>query len=186
MEEPHISQGFDRNIDYDTMKKKLIKKIDELVDIYTTKCKKTTLRKIIYCLIACISLRNGSRISESVVALEKFYGSGIKNPVIVRISKSDGLRRNKDGNMKKKPTRYRKIIYPKSWFCKLWPTIKNNDEIEFLISTGKLKKRVLDYMLLHFDCNTHSLRYAYINYMLYIKKIEMNIVSKIVGHVNCS
>ena len=41
-------------------------------------------------------------------------------------------------------------------------------------------------MLLHFNSNTHSLRYAYINYMLYTKKIEMNIVSKIIGHVNCS
>ncbi len=49
-----------------------------------------------------------------------------------------------------------------------------------------LKQRVLDFLLTNFKCNTHSLRYAFINYMLYEKKVEMTLVAKFVGHVDVS
>jgi len=54
---------------------------------------------------------------------------------------------------------------------------------EFLNTyTGDLKRRTCDYLLRGFDCNTHSLRYACINYLLYDQKKEMAIVAKFVGH----
>ncbi len=49
---------------------------------------------------------------------------------------------------------------------------------------NNLEHCVLNYMLRNFQCNTHSLRYAYINYMLYDKKQQMAIVAKFVGHSN--
>ena len=52
------------------------------------------------------------------------------------------------------------------------------------IPFGKLKKkRVLDYLLRYFECNTHSLRYACINYLIYEKNLPLNTVAKLVGHV---
>ena len=78
-EEPTIAAGFDRGIDYDPMKDRLIKRCNryynELLDLekktphfkYKIKIVKS---KILYCCIAMIQLRNGSRISEACSAMK--------------------------------------------------------------------------------------------------------------------
>lgn len=35
-----------------------------------------------------------------------------------------------------------------------------------------------------FECNTHSLRYAFINHMINEHKMPLNTIAKIIGHAN--
>ena len=79
--------------------------------------------------------------------------------------------------------RYRKIIFPLNWIDPT-PHIADLKKKFETIRPDRVKKRVLDYMLRKFKCNTHSLRYACINYLIYTQKTELNTVAKFVGHVN--
>lgn len=178
--EEKVATGFDRNIDYEEIKDRLVKYINDKYIDHGKKKKITDLKNIAYGIVACIQLRNGSRISEAVKAYYKFIDDGISKRVIVKISKSDAMRKNKDGEMKKKKARFREMMFP-NWFNeKIFKLVKKS-HLEF---GSTLKKRVLDFMANKFSCNTHSLRYAFINYMLYVQKRPMNDVAKFVGHVN--
>ncbi|HEX4044820.1 MAG TPA: hypothetical protein VHZ76_04060 [Gammaproteobacteria bacterium] len=184
-EEPKVAVGFDRGVDYENMRGRLTKNIKELHKSYNEDPKKITLKRIIYSIIACIQLRNGARISEAVVAFCLFIKKGAKHRVTVKISKSDGIKVNPDGTRKQKKIRYRELMFPISWIdYNLFELVKKSKCARKLIETGRLKKRVLDYMLINFQCNTHSLRYAFINYMIYIENKPLNDVAKFVGHIN--
>lgn len=187
MEENKINRGFDRGIDYADMKELLTKNIESLYKKYTIdkKPKKTDFSRLVYAVISAIQLRNGSRISEAVKAFIQFIETGIDKRVIVKISKSDGLKTMKDGTKQKKKARYREMMFPNKWFNdKIFSLLKKSDQTRELINTGKLKKRVLDYLLNHMNCNTHSLRYAFINHMLYIVKRPAEDIAKFVGHID--
>lgn len=183
--EPKINQGFDRNIDYEVIKNKLVRRYTKIRKTYKELegwKRKMAVNKLIYLTIAMIQLRNGSRISEACSALRLFVErENVKDKVIVKIAKSEGMKYNRAKKEKvAMKARFRKIMFP-SWIdSKIIKIIKENHS-DF-IKDARLKKRVLDYLLLHFDCNTHSLRYAFINYMLYDQKRPMNDVSKFVGH----
>ncbi len=182
IEQPKISQGFDRGIDYIDIKKKLISKYNEIQDTiikldtdskdYDSK-KRIWNNKLIYCIISLIQLKNGCRIIEACKAIKLFFkDNDFKSKVVVKIAKSAA------GGKK---ARFRKIAFPN------WIEFELTDDLInylSLIRTVNLKQRVLDFLLKEFKCNTHSLRYALINYMLYVKKIEMGLVAKFVGHVN--
>jgi integrase len=186
-EEAKISYGFDRGIDYIPIKDKLINKIYELWEKYKHNCKKIILNRMVYTIICCIQLRCGARISESVKAFTLFVNKGIDNRVIVKISKSDGHYKDKQtGTTKQKKIRYREMMFPIKWFNDLdfWKCIVKHSNTKKLIESGRLKKRVLDYLRLNFDCNTHSLRYAFINYMLYEEKRPAEDIAKYVGHID--
>jgi integrase len=188
-EDIKISTGFDRGLDYEKIKKKLVKRTNKLWWMYKDDpTKRVLLNKLIYTIIACIQLRNGSRISEAVKAFEKFVDNNHTiTRVFVKISKSDGIKQTKTGEKKRSRPRYREMMWPKHWFdtdldfC----DIAANPYTKELIESGKLKKRVLDYLLNNFDCNTHSLRYAFINFCLYTLKRPMSDVAKFVGHADC-
>ena len=76
------------------------------------------------------------------------------------------------------------IIFP-DWIDRdVFEDIRKSKPLILLIQNKRLKKRVLDYMLIYFNCNTHSLRYSFINYMLTDKQMPMATVAKVVGHVN--
>lgn len=200
MEEIKIARGFDRGIDYSTMKQKLISElekqysdlenIDPVVKNFKTKQKKCT-SKMIYLTISMIQLRNGSRISEACSAFTLFFlGKCKDDKVVVKIAKSEKcaykVLHGKQQILKNATkARYRNIIYPRSW-CDLDIIGCIRDTHNYLpcIKSDRLEKRVLDYLLINFSCNTHSLRYAFINYMLTEKKYPMNVVSKMVGHTN--
>lgn len=190
-----VQHGFDRGIDFNTIKNKLIREYEILnnylsdldnEDKFYERRKKMIIHKKIYCIIALIQLRNGSRISEAVEAFKKFISFGEFNgKVLVKIAKSESIKYKK-GTKEKFTTkiRYRKIMFPSDWIE--FDYGDDDDIISYSkdIPNKKLQKRVLDYLLKHFDCNTHSLRYAFINHMLFDLGKEMAVVAKFVGHTN--
>lgn len=194
-EEPKVAKGFDRDVDYRTMKKRLLRRLNKNLEEYNSLTidlknysskKRILINKIIYLLVSIIQLRNGARISEAVSGFIKFIKSGdFENKVTVKIAKSASIKYRKDTKEKyKTKERYRKIMFPNNWFeidasleKDLRSNIKNKSNI-------RIQKNVLDYLLNYFNCNTHSLRYAFINYMLYDQKKEMAVIAKFVGHVN--
>jgi len=192
--EPDISTGFDRGIDYEPMKDRLIQFLEKYYNEYITikdnqKCYGSKLKnlgnKMVYNTIAMIQLRNGSRISEACNAFSIFTKKGIDSLVTVKIAKSESIKYREGEKILTKP-RYRKMLYPKEW-------IKNNNMILPILTSvmgtiplDRLKKRVLDYLLIYHQCNTHSLRYACINYLIYEKCRPLNDVAKFVGHIDLS
>lgn len=192
--EPEIATGFDRGVDYEPMKERLIKfltsyysdyiKLTSNSNCFTSKLKILS-NKIVYTIIAMIQLRNGSRISEACYAFATFINKGINSLVTVKIAKSESIKYKNGEKIMTKP-RYRKMLYPEGW-------IKDNKYIFSIlkkasknIPLNRLKKRVLDYLLIYHQCNTHSLRYACINYLIYEKGRPLNDVAKFVGHIDLS
>jgi integrase len=188
-----VQHGFDRGIDFNTIKNKLIKeydaiktKITELDDQHKfyERRKKMLFHKMIYCMVALVQLRNGSRISEAVEAFKKFIKCrDLNDKILVKIAKSESIKYKKETKEQfKTKARYRKMMFPNDWI--------EIDDIDCvnryttIVPNKKLQKRVLDYLLKYFNCNTHSLRYAFINYMLFDLKKEMSVVAKFVGHTN--
>jgi integrase len=188
-----IAKGFDRDIDYKSMKDRLIHEFDSLfprIATANTDYKYAMLiHKLIYLMISMIQLRNGSRVSEAIAAFRAYLRSADDiDRVIVKIAKSDGIKYDKIKKEKKRAkARYRKIMFPDKWVSRdILTEIKSRDETKEWIKSSRLRKRVLDYLLKNFECNTHSLRYAFINFMLYEEKRPMNDVAKFVGHVDVS
>jgi integrase len=186
-----IDQGFDRGIDFKQMKLDLIdryqKNILEFIalkdtDRYYESKKRKVLNRLIYLLVAMIQLINGSRISEACDGLRQMLDANDhKEKIITKIAKSASIK-YKDGKQYTTKARYRNLKFPATWIeipndikDELHAALNNIDE-------DGLRKRVLDYLLLNHKCNTHSLRYACINHLLYDKKIEPSLVAKHVGH----
>jgi integrase len=189
--EEEINKGFDRSIDYEKMKGKLIRALRRIYHNWKHKDHSPNensklLNKMIYLIIAIIQLRNGSRISEACKAFKKFVEKGNhREKVIIKISKSDGLKYN--NKTKKKDlhkARFRKMIYPDWIRNDITEIVLHADHTKRWIQSDRLEKRVLDYLLKNFSCNTHSLRYACINYLLNDQEIPMPTVAKFVGHIN--
>jgi integrase len=143
---------WDKGLDYETAYSILIRKINS-VKSDKTKC---------YFVIALIQLRNGSRISEAIRAFKEWVKTS-KTEIYVKVSK-------------KKLEEYRLMIIP--------------HEIHSLrlictdllgVSDKKLRNRVLATLYYYFKWNTHSLRYAFITYLLK-NNINVAIVSKLIKH----
>lgn len=189
-----VQTGFDRGVNFKEMKKKLISTYDKtwkFIDgldpddrCFESK-KKINIGRLIYQLIAMIQLRNGSRISEAVEAFYKFINEDdFEKRVLVKIAKSKSTKYKKYSKEKYiTKTRFREMKFPNTWI-----EIKYLKKIKYYLkhytTEKKLKKRVLAYLLRNLKSNTHSLRYAFINYMIYIKKEEMGKVAKHIGHSN--
>ncbi len=180
-----IAKGFDRDLDFEDIKTKLLNTFD--IIIHKRNPKHIDFNQLVYITISLIQLRNGSRISEAINAFKLFMTDQSNDKVIVKIAKSESLKYNKTGEKIHTKPRFRKIMFPNKWitfdimlnFYKVDPNLLD-------IDNDVLRKRILKYLLDHFKCNTHSLRYAFINYMLYIEKRPMTDVAKFVGHVNVS
>ena len=179
MEEPKINQGFDRGIDYKVIRKKFKIEMERLINYFEDikdeqkfdRKKNKLLLKIIYLTISCIQLRNGSRVSESIDAFKIF------------ITKQNFYEKVLGKKIKLK-IRYRKMMFP-NWFdFDIMEVIKDSEAFQEIINCNRLRKRILSYLITNFNSNTHSLRYACINYLLYTKKIDIGIVCKFVGHSN--
>jgi len=129
-------------------------------------------------------LKNGSRISEACKAFRLFIkNKNFMDKVVVKISKSECIKYKKETKeMFVTKIRNRQMKYPSDWvFLDYEKSMeKNLDGID----NDHLQQRVLDFMLKNFQCNTHSLRYSFINYMLFVKKKEMALVAKFVGHTD--
>lgn len=191
-DEIKVAKGFDRDIDYETIKDKLIEAYNKLnndldkLDLdtkgYVFK-RGLYIRKLMYITIAMIQLRNGSRIIEATKAFKAFLKEGdLTKKVTIKLAKSATKKYNADGTTYVTKARYREMMFPSKW-------IEMNllNDMKFFSDSMKiaqLKKGTLDYLLANQNCNTHSLRYAFINYLLYVKKWEMPLVAKHVGHTS--
>jgi integrase len=111
-------------------------------------------------------------------------GADIKTHIIVKISKSESTKVKKDGAKIKTKARYRKMIFPQWISEEDFIFLRDHHDTKKLRKSQSMMKRTLDYLRKYHNCNTHSLRYAMINYLLNEKKIGMYIVAKFVGHVN--
>jgi hypothetical protein len=181
-EEGSISTGFDRGIDYGDIKEKLISSINKNFDNYTKEPTRINTNRLIYEVVGALQLRNASRVSEACKAFKLFLKKGINKRVIVKISKSDAVKTTKTGEKKKMPARYRELVWP-NWFPEeIYNTIKNSEFTEELLNSHRFEKRVLDHLLNHHDTNTHSLRYACANYLIYEEERPALDVAKFMGH----
>lgn len=191
-DEEKIAKGFDRGLEFEEIKEKLIKHLDRLYkrlqnadSVYKNKI---NIHKLCYTMIAMIQLKNGSRISEASRAFIKFCNSDdLDEKVVVKIAKSTGKQfSHTQKKLIDKKIRFRKMVFPEWIDRDIFDEIKDTKFMKLLINikADRLMQRVLDYMLMYFNCNTHSLRYACINYLLTEKKIPMPTVAKYVGHIN--
>jgi len=113
-----------------------------------------------------IQLRNGARVSEAIEALKKFIETG-ERKVEVRVRKH-------------KNPEHRLMVLPKELSVKdLIPCKPILEEV----SERKLKKRVQLYARKELEINTHSLRYAFITYLLK-KGVSPSLIAKITHHRN--
>jgi integrase len=187
-----VFSGHDKGLDYVETKKKLTKAYGRIVsalkigkDFFPFNEEREVRMnyvRLIYLMIAMIQLRNASRISEACSGFYQFVKDGFNKNVVVKISKSEATK-YKNGKQYKTKARYRKIMFPSKWINVRAPT-KELAEALKTINKKTMMKRVLDYVRYNHKINTHSLRYATINYLITEKKIPANIVSKYVGHTS--
>lgn len=193
-----IAKGFDRDVDYETMKKNIIDEYQKQYKKYIKTKGIRSAKTLVYLLILAIQLRNGSRITEAILAFREFINVGCQQIIQVKLCKSVSkkkawVRSETNKNIKEfkdittKP-RYRKMMFPVSWFSKtpiIHKLLKSLDsKYHTFINNNNMKKNVLNYILRKFNSNTHSLRYAFINYMIFDQNHQLNDIAKFVGHKN--
>ncbi|MEM1929910.1 MAG: tyrosine-type recombinase/integrase [Thermofilaceae archaeon] len=143
---------WDRGVDYEVVYERLLRLIKRE--------RKPKLKA--YAFILLIQLRNGSRVSEAVKAFKEYLLTG-KREVEVPLSK------------KKKPER-RLMVIPDVEFDRSSAAADLLD-----IDDNLLVWRVKKYAEKKLRVNTHSLRYAFITYLLR-QGINPAVVAKITGH----
>ena len=162
----NINGTFDKGVNYTDAYTKFSDDIIKLIN--QAYLNQHELKRLAYLAISLIQLQNGSRISETIEATKQFISDyECKVAVIIIAKRKDGFRR--------------KILLPelitKEILERIKPEIKG-DTIE------ELSKKIRMFLTRHYGWNTHSLRYALINYLAIEKKVPINLVSKLVGHKN--
>jgi integrase len=152
--------GWDRGLDYEEAYSRILRVLSK--NKRHTKC---------YDAILLLQLRNGARISEALRAfLEYMRGSAKYHPrskklvVSVQVSK------------KKRPEE-RLIVIPEelsNFDLSVCRELLGEDPL-------RLKRRVEQYARDKYGFNTHSLRYAFITYLL-MRGVSPSIVAKITKH----
>lgn len=187
-------EGFDKGLTFKEIKDVLLRAYEDTLtefngldpaDRYYTSKKEKKTHRLVYLLISLMQLYNGSRISEACDAFRQMIKDKIfTEKVRVKISKSESIKYDKDGEEFITKARFRYMIFPLNWIpIEKIPENHLYCDIKF-IEDNRMKKRILSYLLHHHQTNTHSLRYALINHMLYEKKVEPTLVAKHVGHSN--
>jgi integrase len=143
---------WDKGVDYESAYSRILRKI-ESVKSKTTRC---------YLVVALIQLRNGSRISEAIRAFKEWVKTS-RTELYVRVSKK-----------KKEETRL--MIIPQEILQYRLLCVDLLD-----INDLVLRERIRATLHYYFKINTHSLRYAFITYLLR-NNVNPAIVSKIVKH----
>jgi integrase len=153
--------GWDRGLDYEETYSRILRGMSK--NKRHTKC---------YDAVLLLQLRNGARISEAVKAfLEYMRGSAKYHPrnrklvVTVQVSK------------KKRPEE-RLIVIPEELGDVDLSVCRELLEKGDLLA---LKRRVEQYARDKYNFNTHSLRYAFITYML-VRGVSPSVVAKITKH----
>lgn len=162
----NINGTFDKGVNYSDAHKKFS---DGINNLYSKDyINQHEIKRLAYLVISLIQLQNGSRISETIEATRLFISDlELKIAVITIAKRKDGFRR--------------KILLPELITSDILERIKleiKNDSVE------ELSKKIRMFLTRHYGWNTHSLRYALINYLAIEKKTPINLVSKLVGHKN--
>ena len=175
-----VFTGFDRGVNYHEIKDKLVKEYKIVTDTVTNNRLEYLYKynKLVYLNVAMIQLKNGSRVSEAVGALKKFLSSDEKK-VTVKISKTQSIKTKKNGEKFETKARFRHMVYP-DWVKLEEPKIL----LTHLEKMSNPLNNTLQYLDRYFDCNTHSLRYSFVNYAMTEKKIPIAIIAKFIGHAN--
>ena len=132
---------WDKGLEYEKAKEKILNKLYEYAD--SNLLSEKNVRKLAYCCILLIQLRNGSRISEAIEAFKKWVETGkreLKIPV----------RKQKDPEI-------RTMYIPQD----LEPDYRYYFK-DLEINVGAIKM----FCIREFKFNTHSLRYAFITKFL--------------------
>jgi len=143
---------WDKGLDYESTYTRLLRKINS-VRSSKTRC---------YLVIALIQLRNGSRISEAIRSFKEWVRSS-KTEIYVRVSK-------------KKRVEDRLMIIPSEVEQYRLTCVELLD-----ISDKAIRERVRATLYYYFKTNTHSLRYAFITYLLR-SGVNPALVSKLIRH----
>ena len=143
---------WDKGLDYELAYTRLLRKIHSVKN-NNTRC---------YLIVALIQLRNGSRVSEAIRAFKEWVRSG-KTELHVRVSK-------------KKREETRLMIIPAEVQQYRIACVDLVD-----IEDNVLRERVRATLYYYFKINTHSLRYAFITYLLK-NHVNPAIVSKLIKH----
>jgi integrase len=162
----NLNGTFDKGLNYSDAHKVFTDEIIELTNQDYLNLHE--LKKLAYLVISLIQLQNGSRISETLNAMKQFIRDlNCKVAVITIAKRKDGFRR--------------KILLPDSVDSQLIERIK---PVIYDNTNEELSKKIRMFLTRHYGWNTHSLRYALINYLAIEKKVPVNLVSKLVGHKN--
>jgi integrase len=147
--------SWDYNVDYE----KAYRELTKLLQVESkgfTKC---------YAAISLIALRNGSRIGEAIEAFKEFLKTS-KVKIYVRVEKH-------------KKEDYRLMVIPKEIVeDDLTPCFRLLDKDKDVI-----RANVNKYLHRRLGINAHSLRYAFITYMLR-KGVSPSIIAAITSHKN--
>jgi len=147
---------WDKHLDYEATYHRLL---------YHIKRARGKLAKC-YLAIALTQLRNGSRISEAARAFKEYLSSG-KTEVYVKVSK-------------KKKHEERLMIIPHEII-----DLKLREQCIELLEKEEhtIKESTRRILYDKLKINTHSLRYAFINYMLK-QGVDSTLISKIIKHTS--
>jgi len=149
-------KSWDYGVDYEKAYKELVRLVQTEKDGYT-KC---------YAAISLIALRNGSRIGEAIEAFKEFLNTS-KVKIYVKVEK------------RKKKEDYRLMVIPKELVEEDFSMCRD------LLNKSKdhIRANVNKYLHRRLGINAHSLRYAFITYMLR-KGVSPSIIAAITGHKN--
>ena len=167
--------SFDKKLDYEVIKQEIDNKILQLTLELEENYNEHKIKALSNCTIALIQLTNGSRISEAIKTTDFFVKNPSKKSTYIRISK----RKDNASRAMKLPIN----ITPK--ILNLIQLVFNQYDIQDEKDMAKLSSKTRTYLYDNFNkINTHSLRYALINYLSIKKNVPLNLVSKVVGHKN--
>jgi integrase len=148
-------RSWDYGVDYEKAYREFVKLVQTEKDGYT-KC---------YVAIALTALRNGSRIGEAIETFKEFLNTS-KTKIYVRVEKH-------------KKEDYRLMAIPKELVEEDLTICRD------LLSKKKdhIRANIDKYLRRRLGINCHSLRYAFITYMLR-RGVSPSIIAAITGHKN--
>ncbi|MEM0192263.1 MAG: tyrosine-type recombinase/integrase [Candidatus Korarchaeum sp.] len=160
-EVPRNKGTWDRGIDYDLLRKRLLRLYRELRE--KAEWSKKYRKRLALCMVLLIQLRNGCRVSEAVEGLQRMTKSG-ERKAMIRVRKA-------------KEERLRELVLPKSISDSDLKLV--NQEVE-----GLTVEQVKSFARYNLGLNTHTLRYAFITHLAIEKGVQPNVIAKITGHKN--
>jgi len=148
-------KSWDYGVDYEKAYRELARLVQSEKDGYT-KC---------YAAIALTALRNGSRIGEAIEAFKEFLNTS-KVKIYVRVEKH-------------KKDDYRLMVVPKEIVEEDFSMCRE----QLNKSREHIQANINKYLHRRLGINAHSLRYAFITYMLR-RGVSPSIIAAITGHKN--